>query len=60
MAKIGYASGRIHASIEFLYVDMTLAGTPTAIELSGISDVTTEPAPMTQCRPMLTFGKITV
>lgn len=34
---------------------MTLAGTPTAIALSGISQTTTAPAPIMTLFPMVTF-----
>ena len=35
---------------------MTLAGTPATMQLSGISLVTTLPAPMTHPEPMVTPG----
>ena len=38
---------------------ITFAGLPTASELSGISFVTTAPAPITQPFPMMTPGQIT-
>ena len=38
---------------------ITFAGFPTANELSGISFVTTEPAPITQPFPIETPGQIT-
>jgi hypothetical protein len=31
------------------------AGTPTAIDPAGMSFVTTDPAPITQCDPMVTL-----
>ena len=37
---------------------ITLAGLPTAIEKSGMSFVTTEPAPITQPLPIVTPGQI--
>ena len=37
---------------------ITFAGFPAAIEWSGISLVTTEPAPMTQPFPMVTPGQM--
>jgi hypothetical protein len=42
-------------SINFL---ITLAGFPTASELSGMSLVTTEPAPIVQPFPIFTPGQI--
>ena len=39
---------------------MTRHGFPTAIELAGISFVTTLPEPMTQLSPILTPGLTTV
>ena len=45
-------------SLSFICL-ITLQGLPTAIELSGISFVTTEPAPMTQFSPIVTPGVMT-
>lgn len=35
---------------------MIFAGTPTAVQPSGMFSMTTAPAPMVQCLPMVTFG----
>ena len=38
----------------FIYFDIILAGTPTAVAPSGISEITTAPAPIFTLFPILT------
>lgn len=47
-----------HRFLSKSYRLIILAGAPTATEKGGISRLTTEFAPMTECLPMVTLGKM--